>query len=148
VDLRRILIPVDFSECSKAALEYAIFFAQSFNAELTALHVWTLPSSASAANVRAAGGESLESMAQREASRALLEFLEPITRANAFDKVGTAIRFGSEADGILDAAKDYDMVVMGTNGRTGLSYWILGSVAEKVVRRAPCAVLTVRSRSP
>jgi nucleotide-binding universal stress UspA family protein len=143
--IRRILVPVDFSECSRSALLHAIEMARAFEAQITALHVWTLPAAES--RVRAASGQTLESMANDEARRSMSEFLAPTIESSGFEKIEAKIAIGAEAEMILETAKDYDMVVMGTNGRTGLSYWILGSVAEKVVRRAPCPVLTVRSPS-
>jgi len=139
--IEKILVPVDFSDCSKRALEYALHLASTLSASVDVLHAWTLPANL---HVVCDTGETLDQIASREANRAMSEFLETIT-VPANVTVGSGIKLGAEADVICDAGKNYDLIVMGTNGRSGVTWLVLGSIAEKVVRRAPCPVLTVRS---
>jgi nucleotide-binding universal stress UspA family protein len=142
--LSRILVPIDFSPSSQAALEYASFLAARLGATLEVLHVWQpagyvgpdtlalLPVSSGQA-----GWEEARQSVRREVERAL-----PRGGAAA---VGVRVEAGEPADTILAAASSgADLVVMGTHGRTGLARLLLGSVAEAVVRRATCPVLTVR----
>jgi universal stress protein A len=145
-DIQRILVPVDFSECAKHALEYALRLAAKLGASIEALHVWTLPATLpgdAGHTLRTAAGETLESLARAEANRQMADFLHEVIKPPNV-ALTTAIAFGQEAEVITGIAKGFDLIVMGTNGRTGISLWVVGSIAEKVVRSAPCPVLTVR----
>ncbi|MGQ0554769.1 MAG: universal stress protein [Nitrospiraceae bacterium] len=139
---KRVLVPVDFSDCSLDALEYGALIAQRSNASLKLLHVLE-PESCGL-------DFTLPHMAQRESSKAaitkrLSDFVSTLT------SLGLASDFlmsgGLPADSILDAARSQsvDVIVMGTHGRRGLSHALFGSVAESVLRRSSCPVLTVRS---
>lgn len=150
-DIKRILVPVDFSGCSEAAFDYAIFLASHFSASIDVFHAWTAPAYVSPylavrVNSTPDGPETLEAIARTEAGRRMKEFLD---KAKIPDnvQVGWRIEFGVESEVILDAAKDYDVVVMGTHGRSGLAHLFMGSVAEKVVRAASVPVVTVRSET-
>ncbi len=142
VRLRHILVPVDFSDCSLEALEYAVLVARRAQAALTLLHV--LEPLAYGLDFTLAHSAKREQ--QREATAARLSAL-----ASAITSAGVSaapqLRGGLPADSILDAAHALpaDAVVMGTHGRRGLSHACCGSVAESVLRKAPCPVLTVRS---
>lgn len=140
----KILVPVDYSECSMQALAYALHLASTLSASVDVLHAWSFPTNLRMTNNE---GESLEAVARKEAQRGMAEFLKKVT-VPANVTLGTAIRLGFEADEICEAGKNYDLIVMGTNGRSGVSWLVLGSIAEKVVRRAPCPVLTVRLGTP
>ena len=134
--LRRILVPVDFSHCSKKALKYAIPFAEQFDAELTLLHL--VQRHVESAEALVVPIESVEEI-QKD-----LETL----RATIGDAVPSRalVRMGDPAIGIIAVAKELkiDLIILSTHGRTGLERVLLGSTAEKVVRHAGCPVLIVR----
>jgi nucleotide-binding universal stress UspA family protein len=146
ISLKQVLFPTDFSELSVNALKYARSFAETFNAELHVLHVvdeaalyWT----AVAPNSVPVGPsiDELTTIAKTE--------MEKFAKANLGNlKAGviTKVVTGRPFMEIIRYARDktIDLVVIGTHGRSGLHHVLLGSVAEKVVRKAPCPVLTIR----
>lgn len=140
--IHRILIPVDFSETSAAAAEYGVALAARLGAGVTLLHIYSPGIVAMPDAVFAPTPE--EQAALAHASKVHLESL-----AMKLARDGVAIRCeaieGLPADAILDwtARERPDMIVMGTHGRRGVSHLLLGSVAENMVRRAPCPVLTI-----
>jgi nucleotide-binding universal stress UspA family protein len=148
----RILVPVDFSDPSRAALDYAATLARTFGATLDVLHVWEAPSFAPRASGLAssgAGEPSLDELVRRNADEELDGFVEKARER------GVTVRASRTARGvpwhtIVAAAKEgnYDLIVIGTHGRTGLPRVLLGSVAENVVRHAQCPVLSVRPKVP
>jgi universal stress protein A len=145
--IRQILVPVDFSEPSRAALDYAAELARPFAASIDILHVFEVPAFLPQGTLvqTAPLDISLVDLVRKNAEDALAAFAaEAGTR-------GISIRasradLGSPAHTITELAKSggYDLIVLGTHGRTGLSRALIGSVAERVVRHAPCPVLTVR----
>ena len=143
INLKRILVPTDFSECSDAALRYGLELARKFGASLYLLHVIQDP----ATQPWAAEGfvvpllDAVEQW-QKDAQARLEKSIPEDDRAKAIFACVIASPFTE----ILRyaAANDIDLIVMGTHGRGGVSHVFLGSIAEKVVRRAPCPVLTVR----
>ena len=145
--IRRILVPVDFSESSRAALDYAVGLARGFDAQVDVLHVWEVPSFAPPGTVMfTSGGTPLPNIVRTAAEEALEGFV------SAAAKRGVAVHSsrteqGHPVQAIIEAATSgkYDLIVLGTHGRTGLSRALIGSVAERVVRHAPCPTLTVRS---
>jgi universal stress protein A len=133
---RSILVPVDFDDSSKAALELARQLAEVGQATLHLLHVVA---------ILLAPGEAASSIVTREDDvKAALEKLAKEHLGLLQHQVHT--RTGDTAQGIVEAARDLhaDLIVMPTHGRHGLPRFFLGSVAERVVRDAPCPVLTVR----
>ena len=145
--LQSILVPVDFSNGSKAAPEYALGLAGKFEARIDVLHVWFTPayiSPAMAVQVARGEVETLELVAQREAEQQMRAFIEAVPNPEDVP-VSVRIEYGYEPKTIVEAASGYDLVVMGTHGRSGLSHFFIGSVAEKVIRQAPCPVLCIRS---
>lgn len=134
--LKKILVPVDFSDCSKKALQYAIPFARQFGADLKLLHVVepypAVPEMSPYDFDNIADGK-----AQLEALRQALGDAVPAS---------TSLRAGMPHMEIAEAAREFgiDLIILSTHGRKGLSRMVLGSTAEKVVRRAPCPVLIVR----
>lgn len=140
-----ILIATEFSPISDAAFDEALRLAQSSGAALRVIHVYDGPVVPGAPF----GGPELYQEAERAARAAIAERLERLVsraRRVGVDAAGV-IRDGFVSDEILDAAagENADLIVMGTHGRHGFSRIVLGSVAARVVAKAPCPVLTVRT---
>ena len=142
--MKKILVPVDFSECATKALQYAIPLARQHGASLTLLYV--VPPIHVPGEFGVVDTTSAE-MAMCEAGTGQLRTLasEQIGQTVPYE---TAVRLGSPVIEILDVAKgqNVDAIVISTHGRTGLKHVLLGSVVERVVQRAPCPVLVVRER--
>ncbi|MET0153109.1 MAG: universal stress protein [Candidatus Binatia bacterium] len=142
---RRILVPVDFSEPSLAALRYATDLAHSLKASLDVVHVVEAvtyaPMVGSAVDLERLREE------QGRAARARLDRLGA-TLGKRFGRRHTALRVGNAASSITDEAKRRrsDLIVMATKGRHGVGRLLLGSVTERVVRTAGCPVLIVPPR--
>lgn len=141
--IARILCPIDFSDWSRAAVERAVALAGPTRAEITG--VFVLPAFASA------GSETASYPCAAEAEATMMsaitedieEFLEPARRAGL--PVHARVERGDSVAGILEQARetDADAIVMGTHGRSGLERWVVGSVLDGVLRKAPCPVLAV-----
>jgi nucleotide-binding universal stress UspA family protein len=141
----KILCPTDFSEGSKHALHVAVGLAIDHDAELVIAHAWYLPPLAFAGE-QPFPGDAIQAMMQGD-ERELAAAARDATTLGA-KRVTTKFLNGVPWDrisGELEEDKAYDLVVMGTQGRTGLARVMLGSVTEKLVRHAPCSVLAVRS---
>lgn len=145
INLKRILVPTDFSEHSANALRYAAAFARRFSAELYLLHVFqdlavSGPEAVAVGPPIVAPIEQFLDSARKSLDRLVEDaHLQQLT-------VHREVRPGTPFDEIVGMAKekDIDLIVMGTHGRGWLAHVLLGSVTEKVVRKAPCPVLTVR----
>jgi universal stress protein A len=128
---KKILVPVDFSSCSVAALRHALDLAEASEGSIDVLHVEDSPGveAGAIAGVEAELRDVLREMAERLGDRfsSRLDAGDPVVR-------------------ILEACADrpYDLIVMGTHGRVGRLHMLAHSVAEAVIRNAPCPVLTVR----
>jgi nucleotide-binding universal stress UspA family protein len=148
-DIHEILVAVDFSEGSKAALSQAAFIGKRLGAQLHVLHVWDapefLPPDEKAGDVAVAPFRAtLKAQADRDLERFVNDAVaRGVEVAHAFMESGVA------SSTIVAVAKrqKYDLIVLGTHGRTGVAHALLGSVAERVVRHAPCPVLTVREQA-
>lgn len=140
----RILWPTDFSPLSKAALPHAVGLASSAGAELVLLHVMPLPAMYAAPDVSGAVWIPLQRKTRAAAQRQLRRLEKQVKGPNLHTH--TVLTEGIPFLQILRAAKRLrcDLIVLATHGRTGLIHAIMGSVAENVIRRAPCPVLTVR----
>ena len=141
---KRILVPVDFSNCSRAALDLAALIAEANEATIEVLHVWAQPPLKDARVAVHHAGDVSGTLHQLgvAAEKEMAAFLECAEHARV--SVGR-VESGDPTRRILAlAAEGYDLIVLGTHGRTGLSHLLLGSVAEKVSRGAPCPVVTVR----
>jgi universal stress protein A len=140
--IKHLLVPIDFSECSKKALQYAIPLAKEQEAAITLLYVVTpvygtgeygaLDYGELEVSMREGGEKELAKLAKQEVSSQVPTDLQ--------------IRTGSPAHEIIEVARRLpaDLIVISTHGRTGLKHVLLGSVAEQVVRTAPCPVFVVR----
>jgi nucleotide-binding universal stress UspA family protein len=139
--IQNILVPVDFSDFSKAALEYATFLAERFGATLTLVHAvepYIYPEDLSA-------GFTIEELDARWI-RKHKEKLEAVRQTIKEGIPATVIvTMGAAWNRIVGAAKSRkaDLIVIGTHGRTGLQHALMGSTAERVVRHATCPVLVV-----
>ena len=140
--LRKILVPLDFSDCSLKALKYALALARQFGGELTLLHVVEAAFYATDPSLAAP-------MYPEEEMRLFAEKkLAMLARSALGDQVPAAllVRLGQPVVEISALAREanIDLIVISTHGNTGLKHFLLGSVAENVVRHAPCPVLVVR----
>jgi universal stress protein A len=144
--IKRILIPVDFSDDSLKAMAYAREFSKPFAAELCVLYVVEPIYYATPADMYATSSNiaTLIEEQRRVGAQMLARINADLKKKGA--RVRTLQKTGSAAQCIVDTAKSLkaDLIVMGTHGRTGLVHMLMGSVAEKVVRTASCPVLTVR----
>ncbi len=145
--VRRILHPTDFSRASSAAFLKAVALAKESRAQLLLVHVMLPPTPfIGDGYVSPKTYEELEAAARRSAQRELAKVAARAQKAKA--RVKAVLLEGVPYDRIARAArsKRADLIVMGTHGRSGLSKFFLGSVAERVIALAPCPVLTVRGK--
>jgi universal stress protein A len=147
-DIRTILVPVDFSEASRAALSYARDLAQALGARLDLLHVWEIPPYIPPEAMVGVPGQTAQTLSRTAQAHAEQQMQVLATEARAAGALidQTKLESGDPARTIVEVADSggYDLIVIGTHGRTGLGHLLMGSVAEKVVRRASCPVLSVR----
>lgn len=145
-EIRSILVPVDLSDPSRTVVRSAAGLAKKLGASVHLLHVWrpdtTVPLETILAEVGTGPPATLAEIARREAS-ADLGGLADLVRDLGVSKVTASVESGDPRRVIVGLAEKYDMVMMGTHGRTGIARAALGSVAENVVRRCPVPVLTV-----
>lgn len=141
---KRVFVPVDFSPPSEAALVYALKLAQLIGAEVEACHIIPTPHVLDALYERGfTPSESVQRITQKACTR-----IKEIAEAQETPvPLQIHCQEGEAAEHILQLANKFkaDLIVMGTHGRSGVEHFFLGSVAETVIRRASCPVLTVRS---
>jgi nucleotide-binding universal stress UspA family protein len=144
LNLKRILVPVDFSCCSREALDFAASFARLFGASLTVLHVVVpyCPTDPYGVNLPQYFEPDLMNQAQKQLGLLVREAVPPEVLSQ------NLARQGRPANEIIQAAKemDADLIIISTHGRTGLKHVVFGSTAEYVVRHATCPVLTLRAK--
>ena len=143
LEVKEILCPTDFSVFSSRALRHAVALARQFGARLEVVHVIANPSPYAGASPYF-GMPVVATAALRERAEAeMRRFVEPAVEAGV--SLGTEIREGEPWREVLAVAEERpaDLVVMGTHGSTGFERLFLGSVAEKLLRRLRCPVLTV-----
>jgi nucleotide-binding universal stress UspA family protein len=144
ISLKRILVPVDFSPLSKKALQYALRFAEEFDADVKLVHVvepdvppafdgWMIAPPVISTNPD--GAKKLKRLASS-------------VQTARINPVQSTVRTGMPAHEIVEAAKelDVDLIIIATHGYTGWKHFAIGSTAERVVRAAPCPVLVVREK--
>lgn len=144
--LREILVPIDFSDCSRQALRYALALARRFGASITLMYVidfylageteGRLDYAGLARDLRIRGSEQLIRLIHQDVGTDLL--------------VDTLVRQGRPWKEITEAARERntDLIILGTHGRADVARTVFGSTAERVVRHAPCPVLVVRGAGP
>lgn len=142
-DFKRILCGLDFSDTSRAGMRAACALAERLDAELTLFHVFQAPGYVLPEGVVFAGPDVLQQVSD-EVDKALAAWKAEAEAAGA-KRVTTKSAMGNPADEIVEAGKSggYDLIVVGTHGRSGIVHALLGSIAEKVVRRSTVPVLTV-----
>ena len=140
---KRICCPIDFSDASRAAMEVAADLARRFGATLTLLHAYPVPGFTFPDGSVVASARMLQELAD-QAAKHLGDWRGEAQRMGA-PTVDTVTSIGEPASEIVGWAREHaaDLLVLGTHGRTGLEHALMGSVAERVVRRARCPVLTV-----
>ncbi len=143
-EIKKVLVPIDFSDYSKSSLKFAVNFVKKFNAELLLIYVVepviyppdfsmgqiAIPTVDLDMDKRAF--EELDKLAKQEIPQEL--------------KVSTIVKTGKPFIEIIEtaAAENIDLIIIATHGHTGVEHILFGSTAEKVVRKAPCPVLTLR----
>ena len=141
MNVKHILVPVDYSHSGDSAVAYAVSLAREYEAEIHLVHVYEQPFAYVDGGFASAPIPDV-TPADLEAEEARLEQVElpPDVNCRRDFIIGTPV------DELVDYAKEkeIDLVVMGTHGRTGIGRLLMGSVAEGVVRRAPCPVLTIK----
>jgi nucleotide-binding universal stress UspA family protein len=139
----RILCPIDFSDFSRRALDYAVTLARWYGASVTALHVRPPVLSPSAALAPYAPVEAVPppSSDLEPVRLQIAAFVPPAAQVHV--TINPQAADGDPAREILAAAASADLIVMGTHGRSGFERLVLGSVAETVLRKAPCSLLTI-----
>jgi nucleotide-binding universal stress UspA family protein len=144
LEIKKILVPIDFSDYSKSSLKYAANFSNKFNAEITLIYVVepviyppdfsmgqiAIPSVNAEWDLKAK--EELDKLGKQEIPESV--------------KVSTIIKTGKPFLEIIDTAaeENIDLIIIATHGHSGVEHILFGSTAEKVVRKAPCPVLTLR----
>ena len=144
---QHILVPLDFSPDADQALDYAMTLARQLQARLTLLHV-IAPLSMITTDMDSNALSTYLDALEAESTATMAAYRDRVTQAGLPCEV--AVTLGAPYQVIIDTArtKSVDLIVIGTHGRTGLRHVLLGSVAERVVQLAPCAVLVVRAPAP
>jgi nucleotide-binding universal stress UspA family protein len=140
---KRICCPIDFSDASRAAMEVAVDLSRRFDAELVLLHAYPIPGYTFPDGSVVASPRMMQELAD-QAAKHLEEWRREAGGLGA-PRVAVATAVGEPAVEIVAYAAEQGvhLLVLGTHGRTGLEHALLGSIAERVVRRARCPVLTV-----
>jgi universal stress protein A len=146
LNLKKILVPIDFSDMSKHAFQYALRFAEQFRCEIVLLHV------VEPETVIAGTPLGVDVFADLEddmaAAKAELAALVAASSRDRLKSVASAVRSGHAPNEITKAAKelDVDLIVIATHGYTSWQHLCISSTAERVVRAAPCSVFVVREK--
>jgi nucleotide-binding universal stress UspA family protein len=142
--ITRILVPTDFSTGSRAALDLACDLGTRLGVPLLLMHAYALPAYPLPEGVVLATPEQAAQIVGKSSQALHLEL--ELAKGRGVTAESTLVE-GDAFDTIMHVAKerDIDLIVMGTHGRRGVAHALLGSITEKLVRRAPCPVLTVRA---
>lgn len=143
--IKSILVPVDFSKCSREGLRYAIAFANEFGAKVILLHATYLGYVYSSEGTAIYDVPSIQKAARKTAEQKMREFVRAVKFGDV--KYETVFTEGSPVLDICAFAKEHhvDLIITSTHGFTGFTHVLIGSIAEQVVRHAPCSVLVVPS---
>jgi nucleotide-binding universal stress UspA family protein len=143
IDIQLILVPIDFSDQADAVIEWATHMAEEHSSKILLLHVYHLP-----VEFQQLEGAYLPpdfwSNVKKEAEQQLATHTQQIRKHDV--EVEALVREGYPATIIIEEAESHqaNLIVIGTHGHTGLKHLLLGSIAERVVQKAPCPVLTVK----
>jgi nucleotide-binding universal stress UspA family protein len=143
-NIKKVLVPIDFSDYSKSALKYAVNFAKSFGAEMYLVYVVEpviYPPDFSMGQIAMPSiNTEWDDRARDELAKLAKTEISPDV------KVKTIIKTGKPFVEIIETAEEeaVDIIIISTHGHTGVEHILFGSTAEKVVRKAPCPVLTLR----
>lgn len=142
--IKRILVPIDFSDCARKALQYALPLAQEHEATLTLLYA--VPPVYPVNELEIPDYAAYQTTMQVRGEKELRRWVEEEVRGAV--PADCLVRQGTPELQIIEAARTLpaDLIIISTHGRTGLKHVLLGSVSERVIRRAPCPVLVVRER--
>jgi nucleotide-binding universal stress UspA family protein len=147
--IKKILVPTDFSLGAELAMEQGLELARVLDAQVTLFHTYELPTPQAIEG----GGYWTDELPRRMEAAARLGLDGALAQARRrwggpANAINATLGIGPAALRIVDEAQNqgYDLIVMGTHGRSGLKHLFIGSVAERVVRTAGCPVLTVRER--
>ena len=133
-DIKKILVPVDFSANSDKLIDYALSFAEKFSASLSLLNVIEKPMA-----YDGFGNAKFEEEMQEAIERKMDKLIDERQVGPRIS--GTKVVIGDTVDTILEAATEHDMIIIGTHGYRGLEKILMGNVAERVVKNSPCPVL-------
>jgi len=141
IKINKVLCPMDFSDTSAHALDYALAFAQAHNAQLLLLHVVEIPAYTSLDLPIAT--ETIQQF-NMIATKNLQDVVDKVKKSYA--NVKSHLATGRVFYEVIQLSKEQavDLIVVGTHGRSGIAHMLIGSEAEKIVRKAPCPVLTVK----
>lgn len=148
MSFKKILVAVDYSDCSRVALEYAAELASRFGAELDVVHAWDRPhyTRDDEIIITHSGDEkkTLGDVLRETAEEDMKVFFASCTVPSGV-KVTHHVEHGHVVTALIELTKKgaHDLIVTGTHGRTGFRRWVLGSVAERLLRLSPVPVLTV-----
>ena len=143
---RKILVPVDFSECSREAFRYALSLARQYKSKVILLHVIDSRSYDSIFHIHMVSEEKATEMLKQHCLKKYEQLLadHPTEGIEVEQRVKSGHPY---VEIVCEAAhEEVDLIVIGTHGRSGLDHILFGSVAEKVVRKAPCPTLAVKLR--
>jgi nucleotide-binding universal stress UspA family protein len=145
LSLKKILVPTDFSETSKKAVQYALRFAEQFGCDIALIYVVepATPMAGAPLAVEVFTDEDEFSMAEKDLAELAAE-----SQANSGHSVTSMVRVGHAPNEITKAARelDVDLIIISTHGYTSWRHLCIGSTSERVVRTAPCPVLVVREK--
>lgn len=141
---RTIVVGTDFSDQSNAAAAYAVELAAKLEARVHLVHAWSMPTTTISFEMPAPFTGSLYDQLEKDARTAMAQAVERISRPHV--AIETSVVFDDPRDAVIaQAAKlKAELIVVGTHGRRGIRRALIGSIAEGIVRLAPCPVLVVR----
>lgn len=147
-NLQKILVAVDFSDCSVAAAKQALALGSPLGAQLDVIHTYDVPTFVAPHAVMFTTDfeAPLSAQVERQATEQLATFCQRVGLSD-YPGITTRVLLGPAGPVILDVAEHEhpDLIVIGTHGRTGVARLLMGSTAEKVLRHAKCPVLTVKA---
>ena len=142
-----ILVPIDFSDHSKAALGSAIALAKTFGSKIHLLHCYQVQAGSIAPYGIAVPSAYFDDI-RKEAVRRLDEWAVQVSTEQIDVELSVSSEFPSQGIVLTAEKQESDLIVMGTRGLTGVKHVMLGSVAERTLRLSPCPVMTVKTSTP